>query len=66
MFSALHELLVDHFAGIIRARLDMNGFFDYSISSAAQRLSSPILIGDSINVQRAVVVIAILTWQGTV
>ena len=50
MFSTLHELLVDHFAGIISARLDVNGFFDYSIRSAAQRLSSPILIGDLIHI----------------
>jgi hypothetical protein len=44
MFSPLHELLVDYFAGIIGTRLDMNGLLYDGIRSATQRLSSAILI----------------------
>jgi len=44
MFSPFHELLVDDFASIIGARLDMDGLLHDGIRSATQRLSSPILI----------------------
>lgn len=43
VFSALHELLVDHFAGIVGSSLDVNCLLDDGIRAAAQSLSSPVL-----------------------
>ena len=43
MFSALHELLVDHLASIIGASLDVNGLFDDGVRAATKSLSGPIL-----------------------
>ena len=43
MFSALHELLVDNFAGIVGSGLDVNCLLDDSVRAATQSLSGPIL-----------------------
>ena len=43
MFSALHELLVDHFAGIVDPSLDVNGLFDDGVGAATKSLPSPVL-----------------------
>ena len=43
MFSALHELLVDNFAGIVGSGLDVNGLLDDGVRAATQGLSGPIL-----------------------
>jgi len=43
VFSALHELLVDYFAGIVGAGLDVNGLLDDGVRATAQGLSSPVL-----------------------
>jgi len=34
VFSALHELLVDHFAGIVDPSLDVNGLLDDGVRAA--------------------------------
>ena len=43
MFSPLHKLLVDDFASIIFARLDVNRLLDDRIRPAAQGLASAVL-----------------------
>ena len=43
MFSALHQLLVDDFASIIFAGMDVDRLLDNSESPTAQRLSRAIL-----------------------
>ena len=43
VLSALHELLVDHFAGIVGAGLDMNRLLYDGVGAATQGLSSPVL-----------------------
>lgn len=47
MFSALHELLVNHLASIVGASFDVNGLFDDGIRATTESLSSPILNMDS-------------------
>lgn len=44
MFSALHQFLIDDFAGIVFPRLDVNSFLYNGVCTAAERLSSPILL----------------------
>ena len=43
VFSALHELLVDHLAGIVGSGLDVNGLLDDCVRAAAQGLPGPVL-----------------------
>ena len=43
MFSALHELLVDDFAGIVDPSLDVNGLLDDGVRATTQGLPSPVL-----------------------
>lgn len=43
MLPPLHELLVDDFAGIIFARLDVHGLFDDGVRAAAKGLARAIL-----------------------
>lgn len=45
MFSALHQLLVNDFASIIFAGLDVDRLLDDSVSPTAQRLSRAVLEG---------------------
>ena len=45
MFSALHQLLVNDFASIIFAGLDVDRLLDDSVSPTAQRLSRAVLKG---------------------
>jgi hypothetical protein len=43
MFPSLHKLLVDNLAGIILARLNMNGLFHDRIRPAAESLARAVL-----------------------
>ncbi len=43
VFTALHEFLVDNFAGIVLACLDVDCFFDDGIGSAAESSASSVL-----------------------
>ena len=45
MFSTLHQLLVNDFASIILAGLDVDRLLDDSVSPTAQRLSRAVLEG---------------------
>lgn len=43
MFSALHELLVDHLASIVGSSLDVDRLLDDGVGAATESLSSPVL-----------------------
>ena len=49
MFPSLHKLLVDNLAGIILARLNMNGLFHDRIRPAAEGLACAVLHTDLIS-----------------
>ena len=66
MFSALHQLLVNDFAGIILAGLDVDRLLDDSVSPTAQRLSRAVLEGDSFSKYKETRGDDEPTWHGTV
>src|ERR1700742_4791557 len=43
VLSALHELLVDHLAGIVLSRLDVHCFLDDSVRARAESFASTVL-----------------------
>jgi hypothetical protein len=69
VFSALHELLVDHFASIVGSSLDVDGLFDDGVRAAAECLSSSVLWtrnGEGSGLKSRIVKRQAGTWQGTV
>jgi hypothetical protein len=69
VFSALHELLVDHLASIVGSSLDVNGLLDDGVGAATKSLSSSILWTRSrkrLGSRNGKVRGWVDTWQGTV